>query len=470
MTVAPQAPVLAAFALLALAVAYGRLLHLERHGRPATVVGIVAGLLLVEVLLYGTQNAIPAGLFHPAVGPLTFRVFDVVLPLALLARLHARFAPPLRLPSGATLLWAAFFAWYVACGVVGLIRGHSPGLVLIELKAVLYVGGTMALAAGVPVGRYVDGRLERALRPTAVAAMLLLLATGRTFAVFLPGLPVPQLGAGSPDGASVLLTLALLVLALGRVTPGPPSQTALVLPLLLVAVAAGQRASLLSAGIGLAALAVGLLRDRRHVRSRATPSQVTLVTLAVLVMAFTPAFVRFAGSGDPVRVPYAAQVARTFTRPAKALSGTVRINQQRAVRPLIAEHPWLGRGLGTTYQHYDPGLLLHAETNLTHNIATDIWLRAGLAGLGLFLAALGASVLEGVRAWRRHASPRVAALALGALAALAALVAKGSVEPLFDKYRLAVLFGLLLGMLRSAARDTPTGTPAPTTTKEAVAA
>jgi hypothetical protein len=44
----------------------------------------------------------------------------------------------------------------------------------------------------------------------------------------------------------------------------------------------------------------------------------------------------------------------------------------------------------------------------------------------------------------------VAVLALGLVAAVVGLIAKGQVESIFENYRLATVLGLTLGMLRSA--------------------
>ena len=84
-----------------------------------------------------------------------------------------------------------------------------------------------------------------------------------------------------------------------------------------------------------------------------------------------------------------------------------------------------------------------------HNLAFDLWLRLGLIGLTLFFVAVADSVLGGLRAWRRHADPRTAALALALVAVVAGLVATGFLEPLLDEYRFATLFGVSLGMLRA---------------------
>lgn len=78
----------------------------------------------------------------------------------------------------------------------------------------------------------------------------------------------------------------------------------------------------------------------------------------------------------------------------------------------------------------------------------------------LFLLAVGFSLGDGLRAWRRHADGGAAALALGCVAVVAGLLAKGMVESLFEKFRLATLLGLLLGaMIAMAASADRTSGP-----------
>jgi hypothetical protein len=87
---------------------------------------------------------------------------------------------------------------------------------------------------------------------------------------------------------------------------------------------------------------------------------------------------------------------------------------------------------------------------MTHNIFGDLVLRSGLVGLGLFLLALVTTAAAAARGWSWHESDRAAALALAGGAVVAGLIAKGMVESIFEKYRLAVLLGLGIGVMISA--------------------
>jgi hypothetical protein len=75
----------------------------------------------------------------------------------------------------------------------------------------------------------------------------------------------------------------------------------------------------------------------------------------------------------------------------------------------------------------------------------------GVIGLSLFLLALGWSLRNGLVVVRHDPDDVAAALCAGLLAVVAGLLAKGMVESILEKYRIAVLLGLALGALRGAA-------------------
>ena len=87
----------------------------------------------------------------------------------------------------------------------------------------------------------------------------------------------------------------------------------------------------------------------------------------------------------------------------------------------------------------------------SHNIVLDIGTRSGLIGVALLLVAVIASLADGLRVWRRHRNPQIAALALGMVVVVAGVLGKGMVESTFEKYRLNVALGLALGIIAAAA-------------------
>ena len=131
-----------------------RFVRLERQGRGATVLVTVFALILVESALYPDPSLVPAGLFHPGGGSLSFRLQDVVIPLALLARVLARGLP--RRLELAAMLWWSFLFWLALQTVVGLANGNPASQATFEAKAIEYLA-LMALAAGVPLREYVEG-------------------------------------------------------------------------------------------------------------------------------------------------------------------------------------------------------------------------------------------------------------------------------------------------------------------------
>jgi O-antigen ligase len=119
-------------------------------------------------------------------------------------------------------------------------------------------------------------------------------------------------------------------------------------------------------------------------------------------------------------------------------------------RPLIADRPVFGHGLGVQYDFWNEGYVVFTRTDLTHNIFSDLLLRGGAVALLLFLLALVATSVSLARGWLSHPSDRSAAFALGVGAAVIGLIGKGMAESVFEKYRLAATLGLGIGAMMSA--------------------
>ena len=58
---------------------------------------------------------------------------------------------------------------------------------------------------------------------------------------------------------------------------------------------------------------------------------------------------------------------------------------------------------------------------------------------------------EGFRTWRRDPDRMIAIFAIALVAVVLGFLVKGGFESIFEKYRLATMLGVLLGMLRSTA-------------------
>jgi O-antigen ligase len=223
----------------------------------------------------------------------------------------------------------------------------------------------------------------------------------------------------------------------------------LVAPLGAAGVLSNQRAALLGLSVSLATLTVLFLL--RQDRVRLTGAQAILAVCAVVALLVVPTFATAAlGSSNP-KVPFSGAYRATFGGEGEQQSAQNRFNQWTAATDLIEQRPLFGWGLGKVYPFYDEGTRSFVTTGLTHNIGLDLLLRTGIVGLAFFVVALAASVIGGVGTWRYDPNDGIAAIAAACVAIIIGLVAKGMVESIFEKYRLAVFLGLTLGVLLSTA-------------------
>jgi O-antigen ligase len=442
--------------------AFWGLVRLERAGRSVSTVLLIAWLLVIESALYENPNLVPSGLFHPGIGAdpnpddevidyaLSFRLVDLIVPIAIAARVYAH-GLPLRI-RGSSAWMVAFFTWLVGSALIGFYNGNTTGLIMFELKAIVYLG-VFGLAASVPPNAYTERRgLYRLIYGSAViaSALILLDETDLTFSLDIPLLPLDGVGNVGADGASIFVALGVLALALASFRSDRRLRLfAAAGPLLLVPALAGQRAAILGLGVSLLVLFLGMIATNR--RPRATPTEFALLALLVVGLATLPTVGRLTLGAASAQLPFAGSVEETFTSQAKKQSAEARLNQWRKARELIEERPLTGWGLGKTYTHYDPGHREFFETNFTHNIITDLLLRTGAIGVALFIIAIALAVNDGWGAWRRQENDLAAALALACVAIVAGLLARGMVESLFEKFRLATLLGLALGIIGSVA-------------------
>jgi O-antigen ligase len=455
--------ILATLSLFTIVVIFAWFVSLEKRGDAVVTVAIILGLLVVEVAIYDNQNTIPTGLFHPAIGGESMRLHEVLIPLALLARLVARGVPSVI--STTSLAWAAFIAWLLTAAVMGRVGGNAPNLVTYESKAAIYIGA-FVLAAGVSASDYLDRRpIKVVIVLAAVLASLidLLALTGTRIYTALPGIPLPTdfdpltqstfhygFGAVGADTATIFFSLAIILFAYAMTkSSGRASAIALAVPLAAAGVLSNQRAAVLGIAASVATLA--FLAALRQDRIRLTSAQVVIAAGVVAAAFVLPTFSTAAlGSPNPT-IPLAGAYEQTFGGEGNERTTQDRYNQWSNARGLIEQQPIFGWGLGKVYIFYDEGTRTLKTTHLTHNIGLDLLVRTGIVGLVFFLVALCISLAGGVRAWREHGDDRIAALAAGCVAVVVGLVAKGMVESIFEKYRLAVFLGLSLGVLLSTA-------------------
>jgi O-antigen ligase len=452
-------------ALAALAVAVGAValfVHWEREGKEHLVPLVLLGLLVVEATIYADQNGLPRSIFHPGSGSAQLRLPEIYITLALIARVIARGKPTrIGLPAG---LWLAFAAWMGVGIVEGRLYHNLLTQDLFEAKDILYIVGAYALAAGVPLRRYLDsGDLLRLGNLTVACITLIDLMTlaGISINVNLPGLPLVDFGAVGSETAALGVAIGTMCffVRLGSGTVRTRHVLALV-PLLVSLVLANQRAVLVNVAVMLSVLLVvplvGRLRGARQ-RIHVGSGRLALTLLAVVAVAMVVLVVPAATDDRPVQIPLTSRFESLFHSEGKAESAQDRLNLAAEAESLIPQHLLIGWGLGVSFQYYEAGYRSVQTTYYAHDIVLDLWLRLGLIGLALFVAAFAFSFAGGLRVWWRHPDAIAAALALAIVAVLAGLIATAFLEPFLDEYRLATLFGVSIGMLRATVTSMAPG-------------
>jgi O-antigen ligase len=432
----------------------------ERGGRGDRTLQAVLAVIVVDAALYPLSFATPTGLFKLQVGPYSVFLPEIVISLALAARLATR--RPATRWSAEVLWWAAFFLWMLDAAALGILAGHPPNMVLFESKALLYVGGSFALAAG--GGLSAEALLGPIRWAAPVAGLLVVLdQAGVRVTADLPLLPLRGFGAMGADAATIFGALGLVGLLLVAPARRRPLDAVAALVLTASPLVAQQRAALIGWAISVAVASGLLLLRRRRRLPAARQAALPLAATGLVAVLLLPVSFRLARE-PATAVPLVGQIRQSFVRPAKQQSWQSRRNQWAVAPRVVAEHPWVGSGLGTTYWHYELAQNQLIETDVTHNLVLDLLLRTGVIGLSLFLLALSSSLRNGLAAVRLGADDVAAALCAGLLAVLAGLLAKGMVESILEKYRIAVLLGLSLGALRGAATPaTRRSLPAPAT-------
>src|SRR5665213_2649 len=202
-------------AAAAAALLFGQFARWERSGREHYVVILLLSLLVIETTLYENQDQMPRDIFHPGSGAFEFRLPEIIITLALLARMVVR-GRATRV-GVAPLLWMAFGAWIFVSAVEGVLRHNDFTQIPYQAKVIIYVVGGYGLAAGVPIRRLVEGRaFERLVRWSAVAATVLIAiaAVHRSYPIHLPFLPLPDFGVDGSDAATIFAALGLIGLLL----------------------------------------------------------------------------------------------------------------------------------------------------------------------------------------------------------------------------------------------------------------
>lgn len=423
--------------------------RLQSRGQSAAIIAAVFAIVLLEAVIYPDQSNVPTGLFHPEYRKQTFRLVDILIPVVIVVCLLGRPASP---GSPVVLVWLAFLVWLATAGLIGAYEGHPLSIVAFQGKAIIYLGVFVA-AASVPVEQYLArGRLERYLGWAAGLALLVILTDlgGVALSASIPLVPLESFGAIGSDAATMFSGLGVIALAVGLLARGRGQRLRLLASagvLLSTPAFAGQRAAFIALGLAVVIVIGAIVFSRRRVAVKPTEAMLAAgAVVALLLISTVPALI-----GDsPVKLPLQDQLSTTFGSYEEVLTTQDRVNQWTQARPLIAERPIFGHGLGFQYVFWNQGFYEFTQTDLTHNIFADLLLRAGLVGLGLFLLAFLSTSSALARAWWSRTSDRTAAFSLGVGAAVIGLVGKGMAESIFEKYRLAIVLGLGIGVMIAA--------------------
>ncbi|HEY7946344.1 MAG TPA: O-antigen ligase family protein, partial [Acidimicrobiales bacterium] len=423
--------------LVGAALASGMLLYLflrwERSGREHWVVFLLFGLLVFESTLWDNETTVPKGLFHPGTGSLEFRLPEVIISVAIVARLLTKGRPQrIGLPA---LLWVTVAAWWSLEAVEGVLRHNSLVKLPYEAKALIYVMGAYALASGVPIRRYLEGRgFQRLVRWSALSASLLLVLTAahKTFALHIPLLRLSNFGSLGTDAATLFVSIGVIGF-LVELNKDHRSRLNLLctVPLAMGTFFAYQRAVLLTLGAVVTVVVLVALGSTARQRLRIRSGEVALAALAVVGVVLAVSVIPAVTAQKSVTGPaasFANTVGNTLNSQEKQQSAQDRINKWSVAFADAKQHVLLGQGLGFTYSYFQAGPNQFIQTDLTENIGLDLWLRTGLIGLGLFLLALLTSLVNGFATWRLHPDPTVAVLALALFAVVIGMIAKGQVE------------------------------------------
>jgi hypothetical protein len=454
------------FGLIAVSAAagiFGSFLRLERHGRRLDVIVILVLVLVADATLYpDTEATRSVGIFHPYIAGQNFRLSQLLIGMALAARMLTSGLP--RRLSGAEALWLAFFVWYATACVAGVLHGNNPQLVIARGMFILEAGGMLALTAGVPARDLVgDKGIPRLTRWCGLLAAVLVVTSGLGVRVTTswPGLPLASTGGVGPNLATIFVSLGALGLAaeLGR----ERRRVAVLLggtAMLLAHLMSSQRAARLGLGVLLVSFLVVLLIPRgrprpfaRHDAAALGAGLLLVVSIPLLAWSVTER-----SGGSPLDAfPVLDRTVQALDTGYRQGSVQSRYNEWDEAMPLIKQHLVLGNGVGTTFDHHDVGKNLVITYDLTNNLVLDLLLRVGVVGLVAFLAAWVATSRVALLVWRR-CPDGVALLAVAAGCGLAGLVAKAMVESVINEYRMTVLIGLLAGVVFSCGRDLPTET------------
>lgn len=335
-------------------------------------------------------------------------------------------------------LKAGWWAWIVAAAI-SVAFARYPFVALSEYRyEVLYTFGAWATCYTLALRHDGARWLARALIASTVAA----LAIG--IALFAPNQPWFDLGRfGDVGSVSTFLVMVLPLFLLFALRSRPHStERAGALVVAAACIAAGTLT--LNRMFWLAASAevmIFALFSMRHWRSRYRTASMLGVAMVVVALAVVQVL-----EASESRIALAAPGIGIW----EFLSSDPRGELWRFAGGLIAQHPWVGTGLGkwnladVFFARFQDPLLMHA-----HNVFLNRTLETGFLGLAAF-AYLLVSVVIAFRRVARSADADTAAIGAAGLALVAGVIIKNLTDDFFVRQN-ALLFWALVGAGLGAA-------------------
>ena len=402
-----------------------------------------------DLALLFTIAAVPLAPMQVALGPGRFSIVEIVLLIAVAARLghallagphKARGAEPRRfLPLDAlVLLYVLWGAVSAGLSEYQRVAWREFRLVIAE-PALLY--GLLRMA---PQDRLAWRQRVDLFFASAVALALYALARYPTAEGVIRAEGVRRARAffGSPNNLALYLGRFLpLGLAVGLWGGGRWRRWLYALGAAAIALAIvltfSRGAWLLGVPAGL--LAVLALQDRGRSRGRAHRRRLALVG-GIL------------GVGAVVLILSAPRLG-SLTDLTQG-TGFLRIQLWVSSWEMGLDHPWLGVGPDNFLYYYGDYIRAGAEVERhlshPHNIVLDFWLRLGLPGLVLLIATVGAALARAVGHLRRMSAGSERVILVGLLGGLAAAGAHGLVDAAWFVPELAYWGMFILAYLASS--------------------
>lgn len=429
------------------------LVHIERQRRPVIPVLLALGVVAFDAGLYpGTGQLV--SVFHPSAGGQNIRLSQVIIALAVIARVWVRGLP--RRAHPVMLLWWVFFAWYAVAAITGILNGNNTQLVTSRAILVLEAGGMIVLASGVPARDFLEDRAvpRFVLLCGALAGVIGAMSVAHvSLTTSVPLLPLLDFGVMGSDAATLFPAIGLLGFALELPRPRRRPLVLVASTVLVLAVmASAQRAARLGLLVAFAFVLIAALWPwRRRLRMRAfdVAAIITCLIGAVAAGVFVRAAANHSRAPLSEAIPFSRYMTQAISNSYRQGSVQSRYNEWRAALTLVRDHPWAGNGLGKTFLHYDVGTRSWIDYDITNNIPLDLLLRTGAIGVVLFLVALVLTFAGAWQVWRRTGDDARSILAITAAAVLADFLAKGMVESVLNEFRMTPLFGFLIGLILS---------------------